>query len=88
LQVWKLASNRTKRKTLRPAGGRQTLRLEYIKRRDAYRNAFADYNAEKVAEMTAQDVERLMQNSGIIRNRRKIEATISNARLPQWNEEK
>ena len=53
--------------------------ITILKRRDAYQNAFADYNAEKVAKMTIQDVERLMQDSGIIRNRRKIEATISNA---------
>lgn len=54
--------------------------LTILKRRDSYRNAFADYNAEKVAEMTEHDVELLMQNRGIIRNRKKIEATISNAR--------
>jgi len=53
--------------------------LTILRRRDAYRNAFADYCAEKVAEMTQQDVERLMQDSGIIRNRRKIESTITNA---------
>jgi DNA-3-methyladenine glycosylase I len=53
--------------------------ITILKRRDEYRNAFADYNAEKVAKMTIQDVERLMQDSGIIRNRSKIEATISNA---------
>ena len=54
--------------------------ITILRRRDAYRKAFADYNAQKVAEMTEQDVERLMQDSGIIRNRRKIEATITNAR--------
>lgn len=54
--------------------------LTILKRRDAYQDAFADYQAEKVAEMTEQDVDRLMKESGIIRNRRKIEATISNAR--------
>ena len=54
--------------------------ITILKRRDAYRNAFADFNAEKVAEMTEQDVERLMQDSGIIRNRKKIESTITNAR--------
>ena len=53
--------------------------ITILKRRDAYRNAFADYNAEKVAQMTEHDVERLMQDSGIIRNRKKIEATITNA---------
>ena len=54
--------------------------LTILKRRDAYRNAFADYHAEKVARMTEQDLERLMQNTGIIRNRKKIEATVTNAR--------
>ena len=54
--------------------------ITILKRRDAYRNAFAGYNAERVARMTTEDVERLMQDSGIIRNRKKIEATISNAR--------
>jgi DNA-3-methyladenine glycosylase I len=54
--------------------------LTILKRRDAYRNAFTDYHAEKIAKMTEQDVERLMQDSGIIRNRLKIKATITNAR--------
>ena len=53
--------------------------ITILKRREAYRNAFADYNAEKVSIMTERDVERLMLDSGIIRNRKKIEATISNA---------
>ena len=53
--------------------------LTILKKRDAYRNAFADFNAEKVAAMTEQDVERLMLDSGIIRNRLKIKATITNA---------
>jgi DNA-3-methyladenine glycosylase I len=54
--------------------------ITILKRRDAYRRAFADYHAETVAGMTEQDVERLMQDSGIIRNRKKIEATITNSR--------
>ena len=53
--------------------------LTILKRRDAYRDAFCGYDAEKVAKMTEQDVECLMQNSGIIRNRLKIKATITNA---------
>jgi DNA-3-methyladenine glycosylase I len=53
--------------------------ITILKRREAYRDAFAGYDAEKVARMTEQDVERLMQDSGIIRNRKKIESTISNA---------
>jgi DNA-3-methyladenine glycosylase I len=55
--------------------------LTILKRRDGYRNAFLDFDVEKVAEMTEQDVERLMLDSGIIRHRRKIETTITNARL-------
>ncbi len=51
-----------------------------LKRRDNYRKAFCDFDVDKVAKMTDADVERLMQNSGIIRNRAKIIATISNAK--------
>jgi len=54
--------------------------ITILKKRDNYRKAFAEYDADKVAKMTEHDVERLMQDSGIIRNRRKIEATISNAK--------
>ena len=53
--------------------------ITILKRRNAYRDAFAGYDAVKVAQMTEQDVEHLMQNSGIIRNRSKIKATITNA---------
>jgi DNA-3-methyladenine glycosylase I len=52
-----------------------------LRRREGYRRAFAGFDARKVAEFSAQDVERLMQDTGIIRNRRKIESAISNARL-------
>jgi DNA-3-methyladenine glycosylase I len=53
--------------------------ITILKRREAYRDAFAGYDVEKVARMTEQDVERLMQDSGIIHNRKKIEATVFNA---------
>jgi DNA-3-methyladenine glycosylase I len=53
--------------------------ITILKRREGYRNAFADFNVVKVAKMTEHDVERLMQDSGIIRNRLKIKATITNA---------
>ncbi|MDR0206341.1 MAG: DNA-3-methyladenine glycosylase I [Bacteroidales bacterium] len=55
--------------------------ITILKRRNAYRDAFAGYNAEKVALMTERDIERLMQNTGIIRNRLKIKATICYAHL-------
>jgi DNA-3-methyladenine glycosylase I len=51
-----------------------------LNKREAYRAAFDGWNADVIAAYDAAKVEALMQNAGIIRNRRKIEATISNAR--------
>ena len=53
--------------------------ITILRKRENYRKAFTGFNAEKVAAFTDKDVDRLMQDAGIIRNRRKIEATISNA---------
>lgn len=53
--------------------------ITILRRRENYRQAFAGFDAQKVARFTPQDVERLMQDAGIIRNRKKIEATITNA---------
>lgn len=50
-----------------------------LKRREGYRKAFADFEVHKVAGFNSDDVERLMKDEGIIRNRRKIEGTIRNA---------
>lgn len=55
--------------------------LTILKRREGYRKAFANFEAEKVALFTEDDVERLMQDVGIIRNRAKILAAISNAKI-------
>jgi len=49
-------------------------------RRQGYRKAFAGFDPRKVARFTPADVERLMLDPGIIRNRLKIESTLSNAR--------
>lgn len=54
--------------------------LTILQRRDAFRKAFAQFDPEQVASFDAEDVERLLQDASIIRNRRKIEATIANAR--------
>jgi DNA-3-methyladenine glycosylase I len=51
-----------------------------LRRRDGYRRAFAGFDVDRIARYTDGDVERLMQDSGIIRNRAKINATIDNAR--------
>jgi DNA-3-methyladenine glycosylase I len=55
--------------------------ITILRRRDGYRKAFADFDVHRVAAFTDKDVERLMQDAGIIRNRLKILAAISNARL-------
>src|SRR6267142_3605168 len=49
-------------------------------KRDAFRKAFRGFAPARVAAMTARDVERLMHDAAIIRNRAKIQATIDNAR--------
>jgi DNA-3-methyladenine glycosylase I len=55
--------------------------ITILKRREGFRKAFHGFNIRKVAKMTDKDIERLMQDEGIIRNRAKINATINNARL-------
>ena len=54
--------------------------LTILKKREAFRAAFANFEAERVARFGARDVARLLQNAGIVRHRGKIEATIANAR--------
>jgi DNA-3-methyladenine glycosylase I len=49
-------------------------------KRDGFRRAFHGFDVAKVAAMTSRDVDRLLRDSSIIRNRRKIQATIDNAR--------
>lgn len=53
--------------------------MTILKRREQYQEAFCHFHIEKVAAFTEADVERLKQNAGIIRNRRKIISTIQNA---------
>jgi DNA-3-methyladenine glycosylase I len=50
-------------------------------KREAITRAFADFHPAAVAAMTDRDVDRLMHDAAIIRNRAKIEATVHNARL-------
>lgn len=51
-----------------------------LRKRNAFRTEFYDFDADTVARFTESDVVRLLGCSGIIRNRRKIEAVITNAR--------
>ncbi len=55
--------------------------ITILKRREGYKKAFANFDVHKVAAFTDDDVERLMQDPGIIRNRLKVLATINNAKL-------
>jgi DNA-3-methyladenine glycosylase I len=51
-----------------------------LRKRPAFREAFAGFDPDAVAGFGEADVERLMADAGIVRNRRKIEATVTNAR--------
>jgi DNA-3-methyladenine glycosylase I len=53
--------------------------ITILRRRENYRKAFANFDVQRVAAMQPPDVERLMQDEGIIRNRLKITTTITNA---------
>jgi DNA-3-methyladenine glycosylase I len=54
--------------------------LTILRKRPAFRAAFADFSIEAVAEFGDADVVRLLNDAGIVRNRSKIEAAIANAR--------
>lgn len=55
--------------------------ITILRRRENYKKAFANFDVHKVAAFNNEDVERLMQDAGIIRNRLKIIAAIKNAQL-------
>jgi DNA-3-methyladenine glycosylase I len=52
-----------------------------LRKRDAFREAFASFDPDRVARFTKHDVDRLMKNASIIRARAKIEATVAGARV-------
>lgn len=54
--------------------------ITILKKREGYGKAFHDFDVFKVAGMSEEDVERLMNFEGIVRNRRKIESAINNAK--------
>ena len=51
-----------------------------LNKREGYRQAFADFEPEKVARFTAKRLEKLLQNPAIVRNRLKVQSTVTNAR--------
>jgi DNA-3-methyladenine glycosylase I len=54
--------------------------ITILRKRENYRRAFANWDAEKIARFGKKDFARLMADAGIVRNRLKISATIDNAR--------
>jgi DNA-3-methyladenine glycosylase I len=62
--------------------------LTILNKREAFRAAFANFEAERVARFGARDVTRLLGDAGIVRHRGKIESAINNARrLPELRAE-
>ncbi|MER6978338.1 DNA-3-methyladenine glycosylase I [Streptomyces carpinensis] len=60
--------------------------ITILRRRPAFRAAFAGFRISRVAQFTDADRERLLADAGIIRNRAKIDATLANARvLAEWS---
>ena len=55
--------------------------ITILKKRENFREAFHQFNIKKIAAMNEQDIDSLMNNVGIIRNRKKIEAAMHNARI-------
>ena len=57
--------------------------ITILRKRENFREAFANFNIDKVAKFDESNVEILLQNAGIVRHRGKIEATINNAKRAQ-----
>lgn len=55
--------------------------LTVLKKRENYRKAYEGFDPKAVANFDYEKIEKLMQNDGIIRNRKKIEASVNNARI-------
>jgi DNA-3-methyladenine glycosylase I len=57
--------------------------ITILRKREAFRTAFAQFDVERVARFTGRDVDRLLGDAGIVRHRGKIESTINNAQRAQ-----
>ena len=55
--------------------------ITILRKREGYRKAFANFDYQKIAEFTEEDVERILQDPGVIRNRGKISSSINNAKI-------
>jgi DNA-3-methyladenine glycosylase I len=62
--------------------------ITILRKRENFRTAFVNFDIETVSAFTDKDAERLMSDSGIVRNRAKISATIANAQaLYRWHDD-
>lgn len=55
--------------------------ITVLKKRENFRKAFDDFDARKIAQYSPEKIEELLQDTGIIRNRLKVEGTVINAQL-------
>ena len=55
--------------------------ITVLKKRDAFRKAFDNFDVKKVAKYDSKQIEELLKNEGIIRSRQKIEAAVNNAKI-------
>lgn len=55
--------------------------ITILRKRDGYRKNFAEFDAEAVARFTEKDVEEILKDPGIIRNRAKVQSAINNAKI-------
>jgi len=51
-----------------------------LQKRERYRDAFADFDVDRVARFTPKRIEKILEDPGIVRNRAKVESTVGNAR--------
>lgn len=52
-----------------------------LKRREGYRNAFVDFDVQKVAQFLPSQIENILKDPGVIRNKLKVNGTVTNAKL-------
>jgi DNA-3-methyladenine glycosylase I len=55
--------------------------ITILRKREGYRKAFDHFDAEKIARYTEKDIERLLQDHGIVRNRLKVNSAVTNAQV-------
>lgn len=55
--------------------------ITILRKRENYRRLFADFDVDRVADFSQADIDRILQDPGIVRNRLKVQSAVSNARI-------